>query len=225
MKLRDFHHSRFVIFLGLISGLYQLAVAQEKSDSSNIYQNSHRFKVYSVDGEMFMDGALKTVNIYATYPTRRQLRKGRKRLQKYTRIRWNVHKVYPYAVKVSNVLKNIEQDLNALPSEEARKSYLKNTEKSLFGKYEKDLRKMSRSQGRVLVKLVYRQTGNSTFHLIKDYKSGASAFFWQSIGLLFGINLKTIYDPEEDEMIEQIVAELENGGYNICYKRYNYSLN
>lgn len=210
-----------IIYIANVCPSYSQTIVKEKNDAII----SQRFKVYTIDGEMYMDGALNTVNIYASFPSKRQLKRGRKRLQRYTRLRWNIHKVYPYAVKVSNILYEIEQKLNSLPTEEAKKDYLKNTEKNLFGKYEKDLKKMSRSQGKVLVKLVYRQTGNSTFHLIKDYKSGASAFFWQSIGLLFGINLKTIYDPEEDQLIELIVKDLDYGGYNIYYKRYNYSIN
>lgn len=185
---------------------------------------ANRFIIYEMNGETYMDGTLQPISITARRPSRSQLRRGRKRLAKFTRLRWNVHKVYPYAVKVGTILQEVSNELQAIEDPKARKRYLKSKEATLFGQYEKDLRRMSRSQGKVLVKLVHRQTGNSTFYLIKDVKSGVTAIFWQSIGLLFGINLKSEYDQAEDAMIEEIVKELEMGGYNICYKRYGFAL-
>jgi hypothetical protein len=174
-----------------------------------------------------MVGALEDIDITAQKPSKRQLRRGKKRLAQFTRLRWNVHKVYPYAVRVAEIMTEVETHVASLPSEDARKEYLKSQEASLFGSYEDDLRRMTRSQGKVLIKLVYRETGASTFELIKETKSGASAVFWQSIGLIFGINLKQAFDVESDEedaMINQIVQDLEVGGYNIAYRRYNYQL-
>ncbi|MEO0473176.1 MAG: DUF4294 domain-containing protein [Bacteroidota bacterium] len=187
--------------------------------------HTHRFKVFEYEGETLMYGELDSIAITDRRPTARQLRRGRRRLAKYTKLRWNVHKAYPYAMKVSDVLEEVDSALTGIDDPKARKQYLKSKEKSLFGQYEKDLRKMSRSQGKVLVKLIYRQTGTSAFQLIKETKNPVSAFFWQSIGKIFGINLKSEFDPEEDEMIEQIVADLDQGGYNIYFRRYNYRLN
>lgn len=171
-----------------------------------------------------MDGNMDLVLITAKRPSERELRKGRKRIKKLTRLRWNVHKVYPYALKVADILEGVEDTLQLYVSRTERKEYLKTREKSLFGEYENDLRKMSRSQGKVLVKLISRETGTSSFDLIKNYKNGASAFLWQSIGLIFGISLKVEYEPVEEEMIEWFVQDLERGGYNIAYKKYAYVL-
>lgn len=209
-----------LVFTCLIAS-FQVVFCQNTPDGDP----QRRFRVYTHEGETFMIGEIDGIDITASKPSLREIRRGKKRLARFTRLRWNVHKVYPYAVKVSDVLQEVERELSELPNEVTRKEYIKTKEKSLFGEYEDDLRKMTRSQGRVLVKLVHRQTGESTFDLIKDTKSGASAIFWQSIGLLFGINLKTQFDQEEDEMIDQIVYELENGGYNIAYRKYNYRLN
>ena len=181
-----------------------------------------RFRVYTYEGETYMAGELEAIDITAPRPSARQLRRGRKRLARFTRLRYNVHKVYPYAVKVAGILEEVDMVIQNIPTEEERKAFIKSKESDLFGEYEDDVRQMTRSQGRVLVKLVSRETGRSTFDLIRDNKSGASAVFWQSIGLIFGINLKTAYDQEEDEMIEQIVQDLERGGYNIAYKQYNF---
>lgn len=196
--------------------------AQEMGKNEGV--NSQRFKLYVVDGKQVLVGRLDPVQILSRMPTKRQLRRGRKRLAKFTKLRWNIHRVYPYAIRISELLESIESELVYIEDEKERKEFLKSKEKLLFGQYEKPLRKLTRSQGKILMKLVFRQTGSTTYHLIKDYKNGASAFFWQSISLLFGINLKSDYDLEEDAMIETIVRELDNGGYNICYKRYNYRL-
>ncbi|MEL6627666.1 MAG: DUF4294 domain-containing protein [Bacteroidota bacterium] len=183
-----------------------------------------KFKVYTYEGKTFMSGRLDTIDIARDKPSKRELRRGQKRLRRYTRLRYNVHKVYPYAQKLSEMIEEVAREMEALETEQAKRDYVKTKEASLFGEYEDDIRKMTRSQGKVLVKLVYRETGTSTFHLIKDHKSGASAMFWQSIGVIFGINLKQEYDPEEEAMIEALVTELERGGYNIAYRKYNYSL-
>jgi len=205
-----------IIWLG-VWAIFEGTFAQVSEDSA-------QYGYYTHKGVPYMEGNLPEVLITARRPTARQLRKGRKRLKDLSRLRWNVHKVYPYALKVADILVGIEDTLATLPTKDARKSYLKNREKSLFGTYEDDLRKMSRSQGKVLVKLVARETGNSSYDLIKNYKNGASAFFWQSIGLLFGISLKSEYEPPEEEMIEWFVQDLERGGYNIAYKAYAYRL-
>ncbi|MEM7655121.1 MAG: DUF4294 domain-containing protein [Bacteroidota bacterium] len=218
--IRPYIRHHLLGFCLLLMG-WQLAQSQTRDSLEK------RFRVYSYEGETYMVGALEDVDITAKKPTKRQLRRGKKRLAKFTRLRWNVHKVYPYAVKVAEVMQEVEAHVASLPTEDARKTYLKSKEATLFGSYEDDLKRMTRSQGKMLVKLVYRETGNSTFELIKETKSGASAVFWQSIGLIFGINLKDAFDAdkdEEDAMINQIVRELEYGGYNIAYRQYNYQL-
>lgn len=188
-------------------------------------ERSKRFAlVESEDGQKFLVGSLDSVHIMHQMPSQRDLKRGKRRLARYTRLRYNVHKVYPYAVKVAAIMQEVDTEMAQIPEKKARKAYAKEKEKSLFGSYEQDIRKMTRKQGKLLVKLVHRETENSMYHIIKEYKSGASAVFWQSIGLIFGVNLKVDYDPEEEKMIESIVNNLENGGYNIAYKRYNYEL-
>lgn len=169
-----------------------------------------------------MDGTLSPIEITAKAPSRYRKRQGKKKLQKLTRLRWNVHRTYPYAIRVSEIVAEVEAEVSQMKDSKGKKEYIKERERALFKRYEKDLRKMSRSQGKVLVKLIHRQTDNTAFHLIKDTRNGVTAFFWQSIGAVFGINLKREFDPEEDAMMDDIVMDLERGGYNIYYKQYNY---
>lgn len=183
-----------------------------------------RFIVYEFEGETIMDGQIAPIVIEAPRPSRETIRRTQDRIRKYTRLLWNIHRTHPYAVKLGDILDEAHRELERLPDEKSKKAYLKSKEGALFGEYEDDLRDMTRSQGEVLVKLISRETGRSSFELIKENKSGASAFLWQTVGLIFGINLKTEYDREEEAMIEEIVRELEEGGYNIYYKAFFYRL-
>ena len=89
---------------------------------------------------------------------------------------------------------------------------MKGIEKQLFAEFESQVRKMKVSEGRILIKLLDRQTGQSSYAIIKEFKGGFSAFFWQSVAKLFGHDLKAEYDAMgEDRMIEYIVWEIEMG--------------
>lgn len=214
---------QLLLFISFPVLLSTSSMAQERGP----YDYEPKFRVYTVDGQTFMVGELDSVHQTAPPPTARELRRGRRALRYYSRLRFNVHKVYPYAVKIAAILDEVDAEMANLPNDRARREYVKQREKSLFGDYEDDVRSMTRSQGKVLVRLIHRQTDLSTFELIQDNKNGASALFWQSISLIFGINLRTEFDPsaeEEDSMIEYIVRGLEAGGYNIAYGQYNYQL-
>ena len=78
------------------------------------------------------------------------------------------------------------------------------------------------TQGKILLKLISRQTGQNAYALIKDTKNGATAVFWSGVGSLFGINLKAEFDPGEDGIVEDFARELDSGGYNIFWKESNY---
>lgn len=198
--------------------------SQQDTDTTGKTIPGQRYRLYTYEGEDFLYGSIDGIDIERTYPTERELRRGRRRVMQYTRLQWYVHSVYPYAQGVAELMSEVERDLQTLPSKSDQKAYIKSKEEALFARYEPDFRRMSRKQGKIFVKLVYRQSGLSVYDLIKDTKSGATAFFWNGIGRIFGINLKADFDPEEDGMIDSIVADLDNGGYNIAFKAYNYRL-
>lgn len=214
------HNISISLFLGIIFMMLGSPLFAQRKEKTR----SHSFYTYQVDGVTYMAGKLDTILITQGAPSKRDLRRGRKRLLKFSKLQRDVHKTYPYAKKVSVILQEIQAEMEKIKDEKELKDYVKEKEKSLFGKYEKDIRRMTRTQGKILVKLVFRETGTSMFDLIKSNKNGASAVFWQSIGLIFGINLKTTYDPETEEMIEYLVKDLERGGYNVVFKRYNFEL-
>jgi hypothetical protein len=102
--------------------------------------------------------------------------------------------------------------LESIPDDKQRKKYLRQIEKDVFGEYEDDIRDMTISQGKLLIKLIDRETLNTSYELIRQYRGGLSAAFWQSIARIFGSNLKAEYDPYgEDAIIEIILQEIETG--------------
>ncbi|MBK8847184.1 MAG: DUF4294 domain-containing protein [Bacteroidetes bacterium] len=133
-------------------------------------------------------------------------------MAKYAKLRRDVLRAYPYAKLASAKMKEVNDHIATLKTERERKKYVKSTEGVLKEEFEKDLKNLTIGQGRILIKLVDRETGNSTFALIKEYRGGFQAVMWQGFAKLFGSNLKSEYDPEgEDAVIEAIVKQIETG--------------
>ncbi len=138
--------------------------------------------------------------------------KGKKYVRTFWRLVRKVRKVYPYAEKINELLKQYEPEYLALESDKERRKLIKQVEKELMDQYKDELKKLTISEGRILIKLVDRETGRTGYSLIKDFRGGFKAFFWQSIARLFGNDLKAKYDPVgEDRMIEEIILMIETG--------------
>ena len=130
----------------------------------------------------------------------------------YFKLKRDVRKAYPYAILASVKLREYDAILNNIP-ENKRAPYLKNTEKELKVQFESDLKNLTMNQGRILIRLINRETGKTTYKVIKDYRGIFSAFIWQSFSLLWGNNLKWKYDPSkgEDKLIEDIIQQIQDG--------------
>jgi hypothetical protein len=129
----------------------------------------------------------------------------------FRRLRWHVKKVYPYAVTASSKLIAYNEELQVVKSKRKRRKLMKAREKTLKMEFEDVIKKMSKTSGRVLVKLIDRETGESTYEIIKEMRGGLKAWMYQSVGKLYGADLKARYNPknnEEDEMIERVVQSL-----------------
>jgi len=137
---------------------------------------------------------------------------GKKQLRQFTQLELKVKKVYPIAKVAAIKLAEYNRVYSSFKTERERKNYVKQVEKDLFTEFEDELRVMKVSEGRILIKLLDRETGNSSFEIIKEFKGGFSAFFWQSVAKLFGHDLKAQYDPaNEDIMIEYIILQIDLG--------------
>lgn len=131
---------------------------------------------------------------------------------RYQRLVYNLKRVFPYALIVRSRLEQVNSELEMIVDEKERRKYLRGVEKAVFGEYEDDVRSMTITQGRLLIKMIDRETQNTSYELIKKYRGGFSASFWQAIARIFGTNLKDEYDPfNEDFLIEMIVTEIEAG--------------
>lgn len=130
------------------------------------------------------------------------------------KLRYNIVKVYPYAILAQNVLNKMDQDIGINPSKRERKKYINSLDIELNSKFKDELKDLSTTQGRILVKLVNRQTGRRVYDIIKELQGGTNARFYQTALSFVDNDLKTQYDPfGVDKDIEMIVRELEAGDY------------
>jgi hypothetical protein len=134
----------------------------------------------------------------------------RRRLEEWTRLRNAVYVTYPYARKAGVIINDINSKMALLNTEKERKAYLQSREKELRKEFTDPLEQMSIYQGKILMKLINRQTGNSCYELIKEYKGGLSARVYQTVAFFFSTSLKQPYDAKGgDQAVESIVQEIE----------------
>ncbi|MCM1300724.1 MAG: DUF4294 domain-containing protein [Alistipes senegalensis] len=133
-------------------------------------------------------------------------------LRRYRRLVDAVKKVYPIAQIAKKRMAAMEEDLCRLPTKKAQKEYIKQVYHEIKEEYTPVLKHMTRTQGRVLLKLIDRETEYTAYEVLKEFRGGFVAGFWQGVSRVFGQNLKSEYDKEgEDRMIEQIVVYYEAG--------------
>lgn len=125
----------------------------------------------------------------------------------------DVKKTLPYAKLISKMLVDIDRDMAALPNDKARKKYMEDKEDELLETYKPILKKFTLSQGKMLIRLVDRQCDKTSYQLIKQFRGGLRAVFWQGFAKMFGANLKTTYDPnnEDDRIVERVITLVEAG--------------
>ncbi len=132
--------------------------------------------------------------------------------RKWERLKRNVKKVYPYAKLAGSLLDKYQVQLDSVETERQRKKYFKLIEKELKAEFDDDIRDMTTTQGRILVKLIDRETGNSSYEIVQEFRGNITAFFWQGLSKMFGQDLKSRYDPYgEDAEIESIIYLIEAG--------------
>ncbi|MGM0497935.1 MAG: DUF4294 domain-containing protein [Bacteroidota bacterium] len=131
--------------------------------------------------------------------------------RKYRKLVKDLKKVYPYALKARNQLIEMEWEFRKLETEKERKEYVKKVEKELKADFKEDLKKLTITQGRLLLKLIDRETGRTSYTLLHEIKGGFSAVFWQTLARVFGHDLKADYEPHgDDRLIERIVVLIEH---------------
>ena len=179
-----------------------LFVANAATDSLSAQRYRHQRGVRSMrwgvdsQGDSILYISLLDVNVYHRM----------RDLKEYQRMVNAVKKVYPLAIEAARRMENLDQELERLGKRKDRKAYTRAIEDALKEEISPVLWKMTRYEGKILLKLVDRETNHTVFSIIKDFRSGFTAGFYQALARLFGNNLKLEYDPEgEDAMLEQIV--------------------
>jgi len=127
---------------------------------------------------------------------------------KYYTVKRKTLKVYPYALLASERLQKLNSRLPLIKTRSQKKKYTKIVERFIEKEFSNELKKLTRTEGQILVKLVYRETGETVFDLVKRLRNGLRAFSYNSLGKLFDISIKTGYDPqkiEEDAIIEDVL--------------------
>lgn len=196
-----------LVTYGQDSVLYDVDSIQNEENSVLTTQDIYVARAVVIGGDTLWVADLDEVYIF---PTKKF--KNRRERRRYTRLIYNIKKAYPWAKLAGDKLAEVEVHLVSLETEKEQKDYMKLVEKELLKDYKKDLKKLTITQGRILIKLVDRETGDTSYELVKELRGKISAVLWQALARLFGSNLKSEYDPEgEDRLIEEIVMLIENG--------------
>lgn len=198
---------RGLIFISLLC--CTLSVWGQSPVDGTTHDGLYLLETTVVDGDTIPSVTLNTARISASRKARSKRYKRR-----WSRLHRRVVKTYPYAKVAGDLIAEYHRNLDELETDAEKEAYLDRCEEDLKAEFEGDLRKMSINDGRILIKLIDRETGDTSYELIRELKSGFAAFMWQGVAKLFGTDLKDNYDPdthEEDRMIEDIVMQIEAG--------------
>lgn len=169
-------------------------------------EDSAYFEDYMMDGVIVLDEVFILPDL---------LFSNKEELREYMILRRKVRKVWPYAHLASSRLDSLNNRLAKMQTKSQKKKYMRMIQSYVEDEFTDELKKLSRTEGQILVKLMHRQTGETTFDLVKDYRSGWKAFWYNTTANMFSISLKREYNPfeeREDFMIEDILHRSFNKG-------------
>ena len=139
-------------------------------------------------------------------------RKYYRSTRRYLRTIRNIRIVYPYAEMANQTIGELNKELKLISSKSKRRKLIRKEYKGLMKVYKKPMMKLRISQGKLLMKLIDRETGNSSYNHLKELKGSTTAFFWQAVANMFGTSLKSKYQPEgKDWMVEEILERMKKG--------------
>jgi len=145
--------------------------------------------------------------LYEVHINDHRIFKSQADLDKYRRLRYNVMKVMPYAQFAAKRYNQLQRDLALTGDRHKQKELINNCETEIKGLFNKEIKDLTISQGEVLIKLINRETGNTSYAMVRELKGGFKAFLLQSAARIFGHDLKETYDPEEQKDIEAILSQ------------------
>ena len=209
-----------ILFLVFLIGSAQVGRAQQDSthpDPSKWGVNDTiMVPAIYYNGEWMPYGEMEMVYISKLPPD-----KLAKVLEAYNRLRNAVYVTYPYAKSAAVIINDVNAKLVGVTSKKERKAYIKSREKELKNKFTEPLSNLSVYQGKVLMKLINRETGNNCYEIIKEYRGGLNARLYQTVAFFFGSSLKQEFDVQAnptDRQIDAIVQEINGSWYYNSYK-------
>ncbi len=202
--------SKHIIFLFcLLAGF--ITMPEAKAQQHGVYDTLKVFAYVTAEGDTIPSSNLPPVLVYG-----RMTKQWKNYWAEWTRLRNAVYVTYPYAKAAGRIMNEINTKLVNVTDRKQRKAIIKTREKELKKEFTDKLTQLSIYQGKVLMKLINRETGNNCYEIIDEYKGFISAAFWQTVAIVFGSNLKQSYDPfGKDIDMEKIVKDVE--------KMYGYS--
>ena len=192
-------------YIGLILGLCSIGINAQKIKINALPEGIHRAYLEGKDTVPIIH--LQEIYIYPEIKF-----KNEKEKRRYNKLVRDVKRVLPYAKMVYETLIETYEYIETLPDEKSKQEHLKRMEKELFKEYKPELKKLTYSQGKLLIKLIDRECNQSSYDLLKAFLGSFRASFWNLFAGMFGASLKTEYDPDgKDFMLERIVVLVENG--------------
>jgi hypothetical protein len=194
------------MMLLVIAGSINTAAGQVRVADSLNKKDRYVLKAEKVDGETIATVKVQEIVVFPEleFENKRKYRRYRKLIR-------DLKKVYPYAQKAKYKLIRMEKEFRELESERAKKQYVKKMEKEIKEEFSDDVKHLTIRQGRLLLKLIDRETGHTSYALLDELKGSFNAVFWQTVARIFGHNLKAEYEPNgRDYLIERIVVLIEH---------------
>ena len=193
-----------IIFLTFFLSLMTVGIrAQEQTTDIN---------GFLVPACIYKGDTIASLHLPTVYVFKPMVFKNKRKQQEYYRLIRNVKKTLPIAKEVNRAIIETYEFLQTLPDEKSREKHLRMVEKSVKEQYTPRMKKLTFSQGKLLIKLIDRETNSSSYELVKAFLGPFKAGFYQAFAAIFGASLKKEYRPEdEDALVEQIVLQVENG--------------
>lgn len=194
-----------LFFIGLHSHYAQVQTGA--FDFTTAPESGIRHLAEVLNGDTIPVVRLETVDIVGI-----GLFKNRKHYEQWTRLKYNVRKVYPYAILASSKLKEYDRTLAGIQDKNLKKAFIKQCERDLKQEFEEELKGLTYSQGQLLMKLIDRETGKTTYEIVKQMRGGFQAGMWQAVARVFGHNMKTEYNAQTDDvLVERAIKVVESG--------------
>lgn len=192
----------------LVAG-FAVAMAQEEEPKIKVKGYKGWYKMIDEYGD-----TVRMIEIHDVYIYPPLNFKNKKEEEFYWRTVRDVRKTLPYAQVASHALLETFEYIQTIPNEKDRERHLKELEKELVAKYKPHLLKMTRNQGKILLKLITRETDQSSFNIIRAFLGTFRAGFWNAMGKLFGMNMRGDFNPDrnkEDAIIDRVATLIERG--------------